>query len=272
MKDGRLAVLLLAQFICLTFASWIDPDTPKHAHTTLPLSNGDSKNYALVFSDEFDVDGRTFEDGADPRWTALNKNDFTNNALHYYSDDAESVQSYHGSLSISLNIETKDDLYANWTDDQIQTTTKEFKSGMVQSWNKFCFTGGIVEFSAKMPGASNVAGLWPAIWMMGNLGRATYVNSTENMWPFSTNICDERTRDSQLINSCADNPQFPGMPSGRGRGAPEIDLLEVMYMDEYFEHPILSTSLQVAPGVSEDMRPPLGQVPNAVGIFSLGEI
>lgn len=28
-----------------------------------------------VFSDEFEQDGRTFEDGADPRWTAIDKND-----------------------------------------------------------------------------------------------------------------------------------------------------------------------------------------------------
>jgi hypothetical protein len=261
MKHGRLVVvLLLSQLTTLTLASWIDPDTPEDVLTTLPLTEGDSRTYSLVFSDEFDVAGRTFEDGADPRWTAMNKNDFTNNPLHYYSHEA--VQSRDGSLSISLNIEPKDDLYAFWTEDGLQS--KEFKSGMVQSWNKFCFTGGIIEFSAKMPGTSNVAGLWPAIWMMGNLGRATYVNSTENMWPFSTNVCDERTRDSQLINSCKDAERFPGMRAGRGRGAPEIDLLEVMYMDEYFENPILSTSLQVAPGVPADERPPLGQQPNSV--------
>jgi len=35
-------------------------------------------------------------------------------------------------------------------------------SGMLQSWNKFCFVGGIVEFSAKLPGDSGTAGLWPA--------------------------------------------------------------------------------------------------------------
>ena len=28
-----------------------------------------------VFSDEFEQDGRQFEDGADPRWTAIDKND-----------------------------------------------------------------------------------------------------------------------------------------------------------------------------------------------------
>ena len=39
---------------------------------------------------------------------------------------------------------------------------KFVQSGMVQSWNKFCFTGGIVEFSARLPGSPQVGGLWPA--------------------------------------------------------------------------------------------------------------
>jgi len=41
----------------------------------------DGKALTLVMSDEFNVAGRTFNDGHDPRWTALNKNDYTNNAL-----------------------------------------------------------------------------------------------------------------------------------------------------------------------------------------------
>ena len=28
-----------------------------------------------VFSDEFETEGRSFEDGEDPKWTAINKND-----------------------------------------------------------------------------------------------------------------------------------------------------------------------------------------------------
>lgn len=39
---------------------------------------------------------------------------------------------------------------------------KHVQSGMVQSWNKFCITGGIVEFSAKLPGDPTIGGLWPA--------------------------------------------------------------------------------------------------------------
>jgi len=51
----------------------------------------------------------------------------------------------------------------------------------VATWNKFCFTGGLVETSVTLPGANNVVGLWPAIWTMGNLGRAGYGASLEGM-------------------------------------------------------------------------------------------
>ena len=33
-----------------------------------------------MFSDEFEQDGRSFEDGSDPRWTAIDKNDCKLNA------------------------------------------------------------------------------------------------------------------------------------------------------------------------------------------------
>jgi Beta-glucan synthesis-associated protein SKN1/KRE6/Sbg1 len=39
---------------------------------------------------------------------------------------------------------------------------KYIQSGMLQSWNKFCFIGGVVEFSAKLPGDPHKGGLWPA--------------------------------------------------------------------------------------------------------------
>lgn len=43
----------------------------------------------------------------------------------------------------------------------------------MSTWNKFCFTGGLVETSVTLPGSNDVVGLWPAVWTMGNLG-ATY--------------------------------------------------------------------------------------------------
>ena len=52
---------------------------------------------------------------------------------------------------------------------------------MMSSWNKFCFTGGYIETNVSLPGVNNILGLWPAIWTMGNLGRAGYGASLEGM-------------------------------------------------------------------------------------------
>jgi len=196
MYQYRTAILfflsLFGSFDGIWGSSWIDPDTSHDDYTIKPLTKDDRRQYSLIFSDEFNIDGRSFHDGMDPRWTALHKNDVTNNPLHYSSHDA--VQTQNGSLRITLSLYPQDDLE---TMIQGQTESKEFQSGMMQSWDKFCFTGGIVEITAKLPGEWLIGGMWPAIWMMGNLGRATYVNSTENIWPFSTNVCDERTEYSQ---------------------------------------------------------------------------
>lgn len=230
---------------------WIDPDSPPQAYTIPALVPGDHRDYHLVFSDEFDQDGRTFEDGADPRWTALHKNDVTNNPLHYYSHDAVRTATGRLDITADLHVQTFEEY------DPVHrvrvNTTKEVRSGMLQSWNKFCFTGGIVEFSVQLPGNPYTGGLWPAVWMMGNLARATYVNSTEKIWPFSTaaNVCDGRNVDSQEISACN---------ADRGRGAPEIDVLEVMYVSQ-INASILSSSLQVAPGLAKG-RPLPGEAPN----------
>ena len=94
--------------------------------------------------------------------------------------------------------------------------------------------------------------MWPALWLMGNLARATYVNSTERMWPFcAAHVCDDRNRASQEINACN---------APLGRGAPEIDMMEVMYISQ-INASMLSASLQVAPGLEHD-RPLLGHKPN----------
>lgn len=59
--------------------SWVDPDTPASAMKTPSLVDG--RSFDLVFSDEFSVPGRRFDDGFDPRWTAIHKNDYTNQAV-----------------------------------------------------------------------------------------------------------------------------------------------------------------------------------------------
>lgn len=113
-----------------------------------------------VFSDEFEEPGRTFHDGNDPRWTAINKNDYTNAALHFYSP--ENALTVNGSLSITT--ERKVNTYKAFDEKKktFYADKKHIQSAMLQSWNKFCFIGGILEVSAKLPGHPEKGGLWPA--------------------------------------------------------------------------------------------------------------
>ena len=96
-----------------------------------------------------------------------------------------------------------------------ETHNLNFQSGMLQSWNKFCFSGGYIgeslvllcdvkrdealrthsgsgltEMSAMLPGRQDTRGFWPGLWTMGNLARPGYLGSTEGMWPYSYDSCD----------------------------------------------------------------------------------
>lgn len=193
-------------------------------------------------SDEFNVPNRSFTDGHDPVWTALDKPD----------DDSSSAgggsQQFYNSSSVTttkdgmLKISTKigkttwrrfDPVKKEW-----KMESANFKSGMMQSWEKFCFTGGIVEVDVILPGDPSIGGLWPAIWMLGNLGRATYESSTNNIWPWSYDTCNRTLQPAQTISAC--NPvNHYGMHPFQGRGATEIDILEVMTGDS--QGPLPST-------------------------------
>lgn len=70
----------------------------------------------------------------------------------------------------------------------------------MSTWNKFCFTGGLIETSVMLPGINNIVGLWPAVWTMGNLGRAGYGASLEGMWPYTYDACDVGTLPNQTLN------------------------------------------------------------------------
>jgi beta-glucan synthesis-associated protein KRE6 len=147
---------------------WIDPDTPMEKRViksfpSLDFTNDQEREFDLVFSDEFEINGRTMHDGRDPRWTALHQDDLTNNPLHWYSHDA--VKTSNGVLNITMDVHPETfTYYTNNGKDDIRSIniTKEFRSGMVQSWNKFCFVGGIIEIAAKLPGDPKTGGLWPA--------------------------------------------------------------------------------------------------------------
>ena len=95
-------------------------------------------------------------------------------------------------------------------------------------WDKFCFTGGIVEISAQLPGVAKVGGLWPALWLMGNLARATYVGSSENLWPWSSDVCNRKLQRGQLLSACNSVNHY-NLPPYQGRGAPEIGKYSCIY-------------------------------------------
>ncbi|KAL6305819.1 beta-glucan synthesis-associated [Sparassis latifolia] len=160
----------------------IDLTTPDSAHTK-PSWNGGGE-MQLVFSDEFNVDGRTFYPGDDPYWEAVNLHYWETNNLEWYDPSAVTTQG--GDLVITLSQKNMHNL--------------EYQGGLMSSWNKFCFTGGYIEANVSLPGVNNIVGLWPAIWTMGNLGRAGYGASLEGMWPYNYDACDVGTVANQSVN------------------------------------------------------------------------
>jgi len=182
-------------------------------------------------SDEFNRPGRTFEDGDDPAWTALDKSDDDSNAagggsLHFYNSSMVTTTK-EGMLEIRSVLETTEWEHSDEKTRETKHVKKFFKSGMLQSWNKFCFTGGIVEVDVIFPGDPFIGGLWPAVWILGNLGRATYEASTNNLWPWSYNKCDRKLQNAQTISACNAQNHY-GLNPYQGRGSTEIDLIEVM--------------------------------------------
>lgn len=142
--------------------SLIDIDTPQSAWT-IPSFHDPSQTFQLVFSDEFETPNRTFWPGDDPYFEAVDLHYWQTNNLEWY--DPKAIITQNGYLEITMT--KQEDHNLNYT------------SGMMTSWNKFCFTGGLIVANVSLPGANNVAGLWPAIWTMGNLGRAGYGASLE---------------------------------------------------------------------------------------------
>ncbi|CAO1632991.1 unnamed protein product [Parajaminaea phylloscopi] len=150
----------------------IDPDTPPSA---LTRTSFDGEEMELVFSDEFNTDGRSFYPGDDPFWEAIDLHAHGTGDYEWYSPDA--VTTSGGNLVITAI--------------EHPTHNLNFRSGHLSSWNKMCITGGAhIEVSVQLPGSSDVSGWWPAVWTMGNLGRANYGATTEGTWPYSYDACD----------------------------------------------------------------------------------
>ncbi|KAJ6499293.1 beta-glucan synthesis-associated [Mycena sanguinolenta] len=175
----------------------IDAETPVEVYSKPSWVGGEEMQ--LVFSDEFNTDGRTFYPGDDPYWEAVNLHYWATNNLEWY--DPEAITTVNGSLVITLS--------------QKETHNLHYEGGMVATWQKFCFTGGYLETSVSLPGANNILGLWPAVWSMGNLGRAGYGASLEGMWPYSYDDCDVGTAPNQTLNGA---PQAATVNGDAGHG------------------------------------------------------
>ncbi|KAE8204145.1 hypothetical protein CF335_g2763 [Tilletia laevis] len=144
----------------------IDRDTPASAMTK--TSSDGKRKMKLVFSDEFNEDGRTFFEGDDPYWTAVDLHYWATGDFEWYSPLGATTKG--GALRISFTEQPINNL--------------NFKSAMLQSWNKLCVQGGYLEARLILPGTPTVPGYWPAVWMMGNLGRAGYGATNDGMWPY----------------------------------------------------------------------------------------
>ncbi|GJE88368.1 glycoside hydrolase family 16 protein [Phanerochaete sordida] len=232
----------------------IDTDTPSEAMTR---TGTDGKTYNLVFSDEFNQAGRTFWPGDDPYWEAVNLNYWPTGDLEWY--DPQALVTEDGKLVITM--------------DETPIANLSFRSGMLQSWNKLCFTTGYIEVNMSMPGTPLAPGLWPGVWTMGNLGRAGYGATTEGMWPYSYDTCDVGTFPNQTnhdgtpvaartggtnggelsflpgqrVSACTcPGSDHPGPDVSVGRGVPEIDILETQVDVSRFIGQV-SQSYQTAP-------------------------
>lgn len=84
----------------------------------------------------------------------------TNDALHYYK--SENAITTNGVLNITTNLKDNEYKAFNEKTKKYYADTKHVQSAMIQGWNKFCMTGGIIEYSAKLPGKGSIGGLWPA--------------------------------------------------------------------------------------------------------------
>ncbi|KAK4999679.1 beta-glucan synthesis-associated protein [Elasticomyces elasticus] len=197
----------------------IDPDTPKSAMTRKSV---DGDTMKLVFSDEFNAQNRTFYPGDDPFWFGFDGWYGATQDLEWYDPDA--INTGDGTLQLQL--------------DAFPNHNLQFRSGMLNSWNQLCFKGGAFEVSVSLPGPAGVHGLWPGAWTMGNLGRPGYLATTDGLWPYTYNTCDTGITPNQSMPDGTSRLPGQKLPSctcagedhpspGTGRGAPEIDILEV---------------------------------------------
>lgn len=192
---------LAAIFLSLSkpvHSGWVDPDTPPAERMTQALTAGDNRQFGLVRYNPVSCPSmypfsmmhrysRTSSSKTDEPLTTVTIHagqlstrttvsslvvlflcaytdlllcdTDTNQALHFYSP--KNAITTNGVLNLTASLHLNK-FKAYKKNGQVYVGKKHIQSAMIQGWNKFCFTGGIVEFSAKLPGSAHTGGLWPA--------------------------------------------------------------------------------------------------------------
>jgi len=228
------------------------------AHPGDQITRG-GRHLSLTFQDEFNEAAgvRDFTPGNDANWEAID--------LWYKGtwDDEIYKPSNARVADGHLTIDLTDT--PGW--DRQNRRMHKFTSAMLQSWNKVCFTGGYFEVRLKLPGTIEKGGVWGAAWMAGNLGRPGFMGSSEGMWPYSYNNCDQGAAsqrgldtgtdlDGQKVSACEAHPGN-GFHHNQGRGMPEIDLIESFvptFGNDEWTRAHFTTSLQMGPLIPIDVN------------------
>jgi len=148
----RLAMFFVNLFFLFVIVSCSENETPsiEQEFVEKEVIVADFSN--LVWSDEFDYEGRPETSKWHHQIYAPNNGSWHNGEVQHYLDHEDNTFVSDGTLKIKA-------IKKNYT---TQGVTKEFTSARMNS--KYSFKYGKIEVRAKLPSG---AGTWPAIWTLG---------------------------------------------------------------------------------------------------------
>jgi beta-glucanase (GH16 family) len=158
--------------------------------STKPTLNDDTDYDNLIWSDEFDTPGAPDA----TKWDyniGRGDNGWGNGEAQFYTNRSENVRVEDGLLKITLKKET--------------FSGAEYTSSRLVTENKFEFTYGRIDISAKLPTGG---GTWPALWMLGE-------DYAVNTWPGCGEI-DIMEHVGNQQDKLFSTLHFPGNSGGNG--------------------------------------------------------
>ncbi|KAH7097756.1 concanavalin A-like lectin/glucanase [Auriculariales sp. MPI-PUGE-AT-0066] len=156
--------------VLATLPKLVDPETPDSAKAWTGYFG---HQYELVFSDEFNQEGRTFFPGDDPFWEGMDIWYAGTRDLEWY--DPEQIFTRDGAMRIKLEMVDPEDNH------ELQ---------LKSAWSPPGTNSASPRATSRLPGLATTAGYWPGLWTLGNLGRAGYGATNDGMWPYSYDSCD----------------------------------------------------------------------------------